>query len=132
MTSNFYLSNNLQANQMKNYKFPRTVVPDQNVIPNIRKNTAPVFLSILMLVFSCLQIMAGPGFLKSKDLFGTRCFIENKGQFDGHLTNGTKVLYALQNGDERIYFTPQGPVYKFVKNEPLKEWQREAMEQGKK
>ena len=42
------------------------------------------------------------------------------------------VLYAYENGNERIYFTARGLVYKMIKTFPLTEEQREEQEKGKK
>ena len=69
--------------------------------------------------------------LNKTDVFGTRVFIENKGQFDHILKNNDKVEYALENGLEKIYFTKSGPVYRITEYEAFTEEQREAIEHGK-
>jgi len=69
-------------------------------------------------------------FLKNKDLFGTRGFIENKGQFRD--INGQAVLFAFENGSERIYFTSKGLIHAFVEYFPFTESQMERIERGKK
>ena len=66
-------------------------------------------------------------FLKS-DVFGGRAFIENKGQFKD--INNEPVLFALDNGLEKIYFTKKGLVYELTKVYPLTERQREEFEKG--
>jgi len=68
-------------------------------------------------------------FVKSKDVFGGRAFIENKGQFPDK--NNSRVLYAIDNGLEKIYFTEKGLVYELTKIFPITERQMEAMEHGK-
>lgn len=73
-----------------------------------------------------------PVFLQDHDLFGTRVFIENRGQFDKSTNSSDKILYALENGEERIYFTSSGLIYKFIKEYPYTEEQVERFEQGKK
>jgi gliding motility-associated-like protein len=82
-----------------------------------------------------LQMMAQDirpaGFTNNKDIFGTRVFIENKGQFDNSVRSDEKVLYAYEHGDEHIYFTKKGLVYKLVKPAALTEEQMERAEHGK-
>ena len=87
------------------------------------------------LLFSSLnanQIHEVKRLITNGDVFGSRGFIENKGQFDASVKTENKILYALENGEERIYFTNKGLVYKFVKNYPLTESQHEAIERGVK
>jgi gliding motility-associated-like protein len=91
--------------------------------------------SILLLVFAS-QLKSGPGplskrFINEKDVFGTRAFIENKGQYDQKLSAEHHIRYVLDNGMERIYFTDKGLVYEFAKHYPLTERQREDIEKGK-
>ena len=74
------------------------------------------------------------GFTFGNDVFGTRVFVENKGQFDSKPSKGKKILYALDNGNEKIYFTISGLIYEHVK--PLKldeseEEERERESEGK-
>ncbi|MDI1355916.1 MAG: hypothetical protein PSX36_13425 [bacterium] len=70
-------------------------------------------------------------FVKGGDVFGTRVFVENKGQFDSKGPNNEKIHYAYDDGVERIYFTSRGLIYEKIKNFPLSEKQREAQEEGK-
>ena len=69
-------------------------------------------------------------FTESGDIFGTRVFVENKGQFDGRINGEEKIFYALDNGLEQIYFTKKGLVYKQIKMPELNEEYREALERG--
>lgn len=85
----------------------------------------------LFMLLPCFGVEAQSGFVLSKDIFGTRVFIENKGQFDRSIEGNQRVLYAYENGEERIYFTPNGLVYKLIKTYPLTEKQREEIEKGK-
>jgi hypothetical protein len=71
------------------------------------------------------------GFVSPKDVFGTRNFIENKGQYDKALNGNYTIEAVLDNGAEKIYFTTEGLVYELVKKFPLTEKQREAMEKDK-
>jgi hypothetical protein len=92
------------------------------------------FVSLTILVSSIL--MAGnpnnpKGFVSPKDVFGTRNFIENKGQYDKALSGNYTIEAVLDNGAEKIYFTNKGLVYELIKKFPLTEGQREAMEKGK-
>ena len=69
--------------------------------------------------------------LNDKDVFGTRVFIENKGQYDGKIPSQDKINFVLDNGFEKIYFTDKGVVYQLTKEFPLTERQLEQMEKGK-
>ncbi|MDI1354733.1 MAG: gliding motility-associated C-terminal domain-containing protein [bacterium] len=71
-----------------------------------------------------------PNFLNSGDVFGTRVFIENRGQFDKDVVSDEKVYYALIRDQEKIYFTPKGVIYVMAKTFPLTERQQEAREKG--
>jgi len=55
-----------------------------------------------------------------------KSFIENKGQFktSGTKENNEPVLFAVDEGNSRIYFTKKGLVYSFVKT-----WQKEFTEE---
>jgi gliding motility-associated-like protein len=64
----------------------------------------------------------------SKDPFGGRAFIENKGQYKDIDSN--KVEFAIDNGLEKIYFTTKGLVYELTKVYPITERQRESLEKG--
>ncbi len=96
-----------------------------------------ILLTFLLLgfVFSSIKAIQAPVVKKlssNGDIFGARGFIENKGQFNSAATTESKINYALENGEERIYFTNKGLVYKFVKDFPMTESQKEDLEHGKK
>ncbi|MBK7817497.1 MAG: hypothetical protein IPJ60_07990 [Sphingobacteriaceae bacterium] len=57
--------------------------------------------------------------VRDKDVFGSRVFIENKGQFDKHLDTKDPVKFGIENGNENIYFTTKGLTYVLVKRFPL-------------
>ncbi len=95
------------------------------------------FLAFLLLGFAFNSLIAIHTPVVKKlssagDIFGARGFIENKGQFNSSATTESKINYALENGEERIYFTNTGLVYKFVKDFPMTESQKEDLEHGKK
>jgi hypothetical protein len=71
-------------------------------------------------------------FTSSKDVFGTRNFIENKGQFNSEIKNGGDIKFAYQSGREKIYFTTHGLIYKIEEQIVLSEKQRERIEEGRK
>jgi len=71
-----------------------------------------------------------PKMLNEKDVFGTRVFIENRGQYDKQIPGHDKIHYVLDNGLEKIYFTERGVVYQLAKVLPLTERQREHIEKG--
>jgi gliding motility-associated-like protein len=54
-------------------------------------------------------------FVASKDPFGTRVFVENKGQFDTYVKFNDKVHYAIINEQEKIFFTANGVIHEFTK-----------------
>ena len=83
----------------------------------------------------CLSTIIGTAsthrdYTASSDIFGGRLFVENKGQFDGATNTKDKIQYAYENGDERIYFTDKGLVYRLIKHFQLSEKEREAVERG--
>jgi gliding motility-associated-like protein len=93
-------------------------------------------LLILMLLATFQLLQAGnpnrqPKFQNNKDVFGTRVFIENRGQFDSRLSAEYKIYYMLDNGDEKIFFTDKGLVYELAKHYPLTERQMEDIEKGR-
>ncbi len=72
-------------------------------------------------VFLCLWILnttmsvifgqyAHPNFVSRSDVFGTRVFIENMGQFDKDVVSNEKVHYALIREQEKMYFTASGVI----------------------
>jgi gliding motility-associated-like protein len=70
----------------------------------------------------------GKNFEALNDIFGTRSFVENKGQFDKRLKTAEKILYALDNGSEKIYFTPSGLIYELKEHKHLDKEELEEME----
>jgi gliding motility-associated-like protein len=93
-----------------------------------------IYLFFLLIIFQTLDAQNSTDpkkFVSCKDVFGTRNFIENKGQFDGDLTGDFKIEAVLNHGLEKIYFTNKGLVYELIKRFPVTEEQREEMEKGK-
>jgi len=71
-------------------------------------------------------------FRNNGDIFGSRGFIENKGQFNAAIGRpDAKILFAYEHIGEKIYFTDKGLVYKFTKEFPLDHEEHEALERGK-
>ena len=71
-------------------------------------------------------------FTSTGDIFGTRYFIENKGQYDTVLPPDHKILFAYDHNNERIYFTQEGIYYHLIKNYSLSERDMERQEEGEK
>jgi gliding motility-associated-like protein len=90
--------------------------------------TRVVFLNSQSSTSSHFAIQKPSQFVKDKDPFGGRVFIENKGQFKP--ISGNTVNYAIDNGLEKIYFTGKGLVYQLTKVYPITERQMERMEKG--
>lgn len=84
-------------------------------------------LAVLLLQF----VNAQNKFVVSGDVFGRRVFIENKGQFNKEIPGGEKIKFAFVNGDEQVYFTPEGPTWVLQKKYPLTHEQRERLEHKK-
>ncbi|MCC6370365.1 MAG: gliding motility-associated C-terminal domain-containing protein [Bacteroidia bacterium] len=70
-------------------------------------------------------------FVQSKDIFGTRVFIENNEQFNDQQFKNKNILYVLDNGLEKIYFSKSGLTYVFTKEEKVTEETMEDIEHGK-
>lgn len=92
------------------------------------------FLYLLAIYFSFIQAHAGngkhPAFVSGNDVFGSRVFIENMGQFDKDVKSEDKIYYALITDQEKIYFTNKGVLHQLIKTYPLTERQEEAKERG--
>ena len=84
-----------------------------------------------LLLFSTLTAQQSKVYVNDNDIFGTRVFVENKGQFDYIKEVEGTILYALESGQERVYFTSKGIYHLQLKEFPLKEWQLEAIEHGR-
>ncbi len=94
-------------------------------------------LCYIILLFSFTRVTAGNDpkgniSLSGKDIFGTRVFVENKGQFDNHPVIKDKILFALTNNEERIFFTKKGLVYELVKPFVLTEKEKSGLKLRKK
>lgn len=78
---------------------------------------------ILILTFVAIAGLIKAGiydprsFVASKDPFGTRVFIENKGQFDTYVKFNDKVHYAIINEQEKVFFTATGVIHQFTQAE---------------
>ncbi|MEI6020839.1 MAG: hypothetical protein WCR21_06895, partial [Bacteroidota bacterium] len=59
--------------------------------------------------------------LSSGDIFGTRNFIENKGQFKNPIHASNPVHFTYEHGNEKIFFTSTGLVYEQTERIDLKE-----------
>lgn len=70
--------------------------------------------------------MAGT-FAHDGDIFGTRVFVENKGQFD-QVMPGETIHFAVDNGIEKIYFTGTGLIYEHLRFAPFTKRELERIE----
>ncbi len=68
--------------------------------------------------------------MSNNDIFGTRCFIENKGQYNKVAGISSTILFAYETSNTIIYFTESGPVYSFFKINELSAKQQKLMEKG--
>jgi gliding motility-associated-like protein len=92
-----------------------------------------LLLSLFILVnatnFSQQVVMSPQPFTSTKDLFGTRNFIENKGQFENPVEKSEKILFLYEEGGEKIHFTAKGLIYELVHLDPVSEHQKEELEE---
>jgi hypothetical protein len=95
------------------------------------KVAVKIISSVLCIMSFGTEVFSQQDFISTKDIFGTRTFVQNNGQFDLAIQSTDKIYYSLENGDEKIYFTSTGLIYKLIKRHPLTEKQREAVEHGK-
>lgn len=84
---------------------------------------------IFLVIFSLSLFGFKRSFVTGTDVFGTRVFVENKGQFKPY--NGEQIQFAYQTGSENISFTKSGLIYRLVKKFPMSHEQRERLEHGK-
>jgi gliding motility-associated-like protein len=96
-----------------------------------RKIALGIFLVLVVQISMARNPTDPKKFVSGKDVFGTRNFIENKGQYDKELNGNYKIEAVLDNGAEKIFFTNKGLVYEFTKRSPMTEEQREELEKGK-
>jgi gliding motility-associated-like protein len=68
-------------------------------------------------------------FVRNADIFGSRVFVENKGQYNNKSKDS--VFFGLEHGFERIFFTNKGLVYELVEMREVTEEEMEAQQQGK-
>ena len=75
------------------------------------------FILFYVLIF-CSMCSLGQTIAKpfiSEDIFQTRFFIENKGQFNAFDQGKCKVKYAVDNNGDHVYFNPNGVVWNINK-----------------
>jgi hypothetical protein len=88
---------------------------------------------VILFLFVSFTVTGGHGlksFTAGNDVFGTRVFIENRGQYDSHPQIREKIKFVIENGPERIFFTPRGLVYELTECRALKESDLEKLERG--
>jgi gliding motility-associated-like protein len=88
-----------------------------------------LFLAFLLIGVTAF---AQKNFTIPPDAFGTRAFIENKGQYNASAKSEEKIRFAYETSNEHIYFTDKGLVYKMIRKFPVSKKQHERMEHGKK
>jgi len=91
-----------------------------------------VKICLICFIFLSADFFSQKKFVAGKDVFGTRVFIENKGQFNSSINSVQPVKFAYESSNEHVYFTDKGPVYKLVRRFPLDEEEMEKTKRGKK
>ncbi len=71
----------------------------------------PICISLFLFSFSFGRAQVAPTFAFS----GQKAFIENKGQFNLPAGQSGSILYAVDEGTSKVYFTNKGLVYSFTK-----------------
>ncbi len=78
-----------------------------------------VFQVVVITLLTSLNLLAQDANTEWIQEFGkAKCFIENRTQFDGQNNRDTKVLFAMDHGKTKIYFTESGITYRFFDVEP--------------
>ena len=78
-----------------------------------------VFQVVLVILTTSLITVAQKADFGWRQEFGkAKCFIENRSQFDGQNERDAKVLYAMDHGKTKIYFTESGVTYRFFDVKP--------------
>ena len=90
------------------------------------------FYFLAVLFFNLYAFAQRNSYVSGKDVFGTRVFIENKGQFNSTVNSAEPIRFGYETSGEHIYFTQKGLVYKLIKRFPLSEEQIEKLEKGQK
>jgi PKD repeat protein len=100
------------------------------IITKIATTCVLTLVGIIVPVYAQQQV--GLKLFDSKDPFGTRVFIENKGQFKEKEIKDS-IYFAFNSGQEEcIYFTNKGLIHKLVKTFDLTEEEREKFEHSQK
>src|ERR1041384_706187 len=71
-------------------------------------------------------------FVAAGDVFGTRSFIENKGQFENPVNSGEKVLFLYHDGPEIFYFTANGVIYELFEPDPIEKEEEDEEEERRR
>ena len=95
------------------------------------KKSKLIYYFSLLFVFS-INSYSQTKFVATNDIFGSRVFIKNNGQFDKILPTNSIIDYVYSKGDEQVFFNKQGVTYFLQKRYPLSHSQFEAIEHGKK
>ena len=85
---------------------------------------------IFFIFILCLRVFSQSSFVSNSDIFGTHCFIENKGQYDKASGVNSPILFVYETSNTIIYFTENGPVYSFYKKNEVSMKQQKLMESG--
>ena len=93
-------------------------------------NSIKTILIFLFILFGNL-VFSQAKFEIADDVFGTRVFIKNNGQFDEAIPNHAKIDYAYLNADEQVYFSKNGLTYVLQKFPKYTERDLEEMEDNK-
>ncbi|MDX2172152.1 MAG: gliding motility-associated C-terminal domain-containing protein [Bacteroidota bacterium] len=71
-------------------------------------------------------------FVIPEDIFGSRVFIKNNGQYDKLAKVSNNIEFAYNNEDENVYFSTTGLTYLIKKRHKLTHEQKEALEHNEK
>lgn len=99
------------------------------------KSLHKAFVLLAFLCGTCMRLFAqntaNTMHFSGGDVFGTRAFIENKGQFSTKVNSSPDIIYGYEHNLEHIYFSKSGYSYDLIKPYQFNERDLERLERGK-
>ncbi|MBI1289543.1 MAG: T9SS type B sorting domain-containing protein [Flavobacteriales bacterium] len=94
--------------------------------PTIQRSVSSVWTIAFVMVcfFSARSQNASSGWVHAME--DQKAFIENRSQFDGLNRTDDQILYAIDHGDTKIFFTEKGITYLFTETEKKSEEELES------
>jgi gliding motility-associated-like protein len=96
----------------------------------LRRGFSILLLLLCLTVYGQKSVREPQVYTVSGDIFGTRNFIENKGQFKNPVNASEPVLFYYEHRGECIYFTKHGLIHQFASEKELSERERDRFEEA--